>query len=163
MRLLTQLNFGGNCAEAFAFYAQHLGGKVTMIMRQNEMPDPPPNATDAVIHARMTLGNTELIGNDVPGGHFERMRSVYMYLGVDSAKEAERVYGLLSEGGEVYMALQETFYATRFAMLRDRFGVSWTVIHERARQDESKPKAGARKKPSKKPAKKKAAKKKARR
>jgi PhnB protein len=133
MQLYTQLNFGGNCADAFAFYEKHLGGKVTMIMRQKEAPNAPANATDAVIHARMKLGDTELIGNDVPGERFERMRSAYLYLSVDSAKEAERVHALLAEGGEVYMPQQETFYATRFSMLRDRFGVSWTVIHERSR------------------------------
>jgi len=145
MRLYTQLNFGGNCAEAFRFYEKHLGGKITMMMRQNEMPNPPADATDAVIHARMDIADTELIGNDVPGERFERMRSAYMYLAVDSIKEAERVHALLSEGGEIYMPLQETFYATRFSMLRDRFGVSWTVIHERRTPDTSKPGARAKK------------------
>jgi PhnB protein len=57
-----------------------------------------------------------------------------MYLSVDSAKEAERIHKLLADGGEVFMPLEETFYATRFSMLRDRFGVSWTIIHERPRQ-----------------------------
>jgi PhnB protein len=61
------------------------------------------------------------------------MRSVYLYLSVDSAKEAERVHKLLAEGGEIYMPMEETFYATRFSMLRDRFGVSWSIIHERPR------------------------------
>jgi PhnB protein len=133
MHLYTQLNFGGNCAEAFRFYEKHLGGKITMMMRQNEAPNAQPDATDAVIHARMDIANTELIGNDVPVGRFERMRSAYMYLSVDSVKEAERVYRLLAEGGEIYMPLEETFYASRFSMLRDRFGVSWTIIHERPR------------------------------
>jgi PhnB protein len=133
MKLYSQLNFGGNCAEAFRFYEKHLGGKITMIMRQNEMPNPPADATDAVIHARMDIAGTVLIGNDVPQAHFQKMRSVYLYLAVDSTEEAERVYKLLSKDGEVFMPLEETFYATRFAMLRDRFGVSWTILHERTR------------------------------
>jgi PhnB protein len=133
MKLYVQLNFGGNCAEAFRFYEKHLGGKITMLMRQNEMPNPPAGASDAVIHARMDLADTVLIGNDVPEEHFKKMRSVYLYLALDSTAEAERVNRLLSEGGEVFMPLEETFYATRFAMLRDRFGVSWSVIHERGR------------------------------
>jgi PhnB protein len=54
-----------------------------------------------------------------------------LYLAVDSAEEAERVYGLLKDGGQVFMPLAETFFASRFAMLRDRFGVAWTVICER--------------------------------
>ena len=133
MKLYSQLNFGGNCAEAFRFYEKHLGGKITMIMRQNEMPNPPAAATDAVIHARMDIAGTVLIGNDVPESHFQKMRSVYLYLAVDSADEAERVYKLLSKDGEIFMPLEETFFATRFAMLRDRFGVSWSIIHERTR------------------------------
>ena len=134
MKLYTQLNFGGNCAEAFRFYEKHLGGKITMMMRQNQMPNPPANASDAVIHARMDLAGTVLIGNDVPEEHFQKMRSVYLYLALDSVDEAERVYKLLSTDGEVFMPLEETFFATRFAMLRDRFGVSWSIIHERARE-----------------------------
>lgn len=131
MKLNIQLNFGGNCEEAFRFYEQHLGGEVTAMMRQRDLPGAPEGAGDAIVHATMNLGGTVLIGNDVPRERFERMRSAYLYLSVDSTEEAERVYGLLSAGGEVYMPLEETFYATRFSMLRDRFGVSWTVIHQR--------------------------------
>ncbi|HEY0243464.1 MAG TPA: VOC family protein [Gemmatimonadaceae bacterium] len=131
MRLYTQLNFGGNCEEAFRFYEKHLGGKVTFMMRQDEAPNAPAGAGKAIIHARMTLGQTELIGNDVPPDIFKPIRSSYLYLSVDSSEEAERVHRLLAEGGEIFMKMDETFYATRFSMLRDRFGVSWTVIHER--------------------------------
>ena len=131
MKLFTQLNFGGNCEEAFRFYEKHLGGKITFMMRQNEAPGAPAGAGNAIIHARMMLGETELIGNDVPPDVFKPIRSSYLYLSVDSTEDAERVHKLLAEGGEVFMKMDETFYATRFSMLRDRFGVSWTVIHER--------------------------------
>ena len=131
MKLFTQLNFGGNCEEAFRFYEKHLGGKITFMMRQNEAPGAPAGAGNAIIHARMMLGETELIGNDVPPDVFKPIRSSYLYLSVDSTEEAERVHKLLAEGGEIFMKMDETFYATRFSMLRDRFGVSWTVIHER--------------------------------
>jgi PhnB protein len=134
MKLYTQLNFGGNCEEAFRFYEKHLGGKITMMMNQSQAPGAPAGASKAIIHARMDIGETVLIGNDVPPSHFKKMRSAYLYLSVDSTKEAERVHKLLSEGGEIFMPLEETFYATRFSMLRDRFGVSWTVLHERPRQ-----------------------------
>ena len=134
MKLYSQLNFGGNCAEAFRFYEKHLGGTITMMMTQKQMPNPPVDASDAVIHARMDVAGTVLIGNDVPETHFKKMRSVYLYLSLDSADEAERVYKLLSTDGEVFMPLEETFFATRFAMLRDRFGVSWSIIHERGRE-----------------------------
>jgi PhnB protein len=130
MKLYTQLNFGGNCEEAFRFYEKHLGGKITMMMNQSQAPGAPSRAGKAIIHARMDIGDTVLIANDVPPANFQKMRSAYMYLSVDSAKEAERVHNLLAEGGEIFMPLEKTFYASRFSMLRDRFGVSWTIIHE---------------------------------
>jgi PhnB protein len=134
MKLYTQLNFGGNCEEAFRFYEKHLGGKITMMMNQSEAPDAPKGAGKAIIHARMNIGDTVLIANDVPGTVFQKMRSIYLYLSVESPKEAERVHKLLVEGGEIFMPMQETFYASRFSMLRDRFGVSWTIIHELPRR-----------------------------
>ena len=134
MKLYTQLNFGGNCEEAFRFYEKHLGGQITMMMNQSEAPGAPAEAGKAIIHARMNIADTVLIGNDVPPSAFKKMRGAYMYLSVDSAKEAERVHKLLAEGGEIFMPLEETFYASRFSMLRDRFGVSWTIIHERPNQ-----------------------------
>jgi len=134
MKLYTQLNFGRNCEEAFHFYEKHLGGKITMMMDQSQAPGAPAGAGKAIIHARMNIGDTVLIGNDVPPSVFKKMRSVYMYLSVDSTKEAERVHKLLAEGGEIFMPMEETFYASRFSMLRDRFGVSWTIIHERPNQ-----------------------------
>jgi PhnB protein len=130
MKLYTQLNFGGNCAEAFRFYEEHLGGRITMMMAQNQAPGASAGASSAIIHARMDIGDTVLIGNDVPPSVYQKMRSVYLYLSVDSVAEAERVHNLLREGGEVFMPLAETFFATRFSMLRDRFGVSWSIINE---------------------------------
>jgi PhnB protein len=134
MKLYTQLNFGGNCEEAFRFYEKHLGGKITTMMNQSQAPGASAAAGKAIIHARMNIGDTVLIGNDVPLSIFKKMRSAYMYLSVDSTKEAERVHKLLADGGEIFMPMEETFYASRFSMLRDRFGVSWTIIHERPNQ-----------------------------
>lgn len=132
MNLFTHLNFPGNCAQAFHFYEQNLGGKLLMLMRQSEAPGGRRNSEeDPVIHARMELGGTVLIGNDVPPDHHQPMRSVYLYLGVDSVEEAERVYSLLVKGGEAYMPLQETFFASRFSQLRDPFGILWTLIHQK--------------------------------
>jgi PhnB protein len=132
MKLFTHLNFPGNCAQAFHFYEQNLGGKLLMLMRQSEAPgaNRKTEGEDPVIHARMELGGTVLVGNDVPPEHHQPMRSVYLYLGVDSPEEAERIYSLLVQGGKVYMPLKETFYASRFSELRDRFGTLWTLIHE---------------------------------
>lgn len=138
MKLHTYLNYGGNCREAFQFYQQHLGGKITVMMTHAEMPDQPgvaPEWKNAILHARITIGGTELMGSDVPPERFEPMRSVYLSLSVDSTSEAERIYGLLSDGGQVFMPMQETFFAFRFGMLRDRFGTSWMILHERPRPE----------------------------
>jgi PhnB protein len=135
MRLNTYLNYGGNCAEAFRFYEQNLGGKITMLMTHGENPAPnsniPADWKKAVLHARISLGGMELSGADIPS--YQPMRSAYLSLTVDSTKEAERIYKLLSDGGEVFMPMEETFFAERFAMLRDRFGTSWMVLHAKPR------------------------------
>ena len=133
MKLLTHLNFPGNCAQAFHYYERNLGGKIVALMKQSQTPggSPKPGQEDAVVHARMEIGETVLIGNDVPADRSQPMRSAYLYLSVDSVEEAERVYGLLMEGGEAYMPLQETFFASRFSQLRDQFGTLWTLINER--------------------------------
>ena len=133
MRLYTQLNFGGNCEEAFRFYEKHLGGTITTIMRRSEMPGEyqvPPGLENAVVHARMSVAGVELIGNDVPGEYFQPVRSSYLYLAVDSAEEADRIWAVLADGGQVGMPIAQTFFASRFGQLRDRFGVLWSIIHE---------------------------------
>jgi PhnB protein len=136
MKLFTHLNFGGNCEEAFRFYERHLGGHVTTLLRVRDLPAGAPRplgSPDAVIHARMTVAGVELIGNDVPPNYFQPIRSAYLYLALDSADEADRIYEALSDGGEVGIPIAETFFATRFAQLRDRFGTLWTILHERPR------------------------------
>lgn len=135
MQLNTYLNYGGNCEQAFKFYEQHLGGQITMLMRHGEQPggaaNVPPEWKNAVLHARMTLGGTELLGADIPPDRFQPIRSAYLTLSVDSDQEADRVFGLLADGGQIFMPMQETFFASRFAMLRDRFGTSWMLLHQR--------------------------------
>jgi PhnB protein len=136
MKLHTYLNFGGNCEQAFRFYEQHLGGRITMVMRRADQPG--PNQTDtwpgweqSIQYISMRIGETELMGSDVSPERFQPMRSVYLSLTVDSAGEAERLYALLSDGGQVFMRMEETFFAVRFGMLRDRFGTSWMILASR--------------------------------
>ncbi|MFL5386339.1 MAG: VOC family protein [Longimicrobiaceae bacterium] len=132
MKLDVYLNYAGNCEEAFRFYEQHLGGRITGITWHGERPDQagvPADGKRAVLHARIEIGTTVLMGADIPGA--EPMRSAYLTLTFDSAGEAERVYALLSDGGQIFMKMEETFFASRFAMLRDRFGTSWMLLHER--------------------------------
>jgi PhnB protein len=131
MKLNTYVNYGGNCEQAFKFYEEHLGGKITSLMRHGEQPVPsqlPAEWNGKILHARISLGGTELFGADIPPDRFQPMRSAYLSLSLDSTAEADRVYKLLTEGGEIFMQMQETFFASRFAMLRDRFGTSWMIL-----------------------------------
>ena len=135
MKMHTYVNFAGNCAEAFRFYEKHLGGTIGMMMTHGQVPDQSkvdPAWKDAVLHARLSIAGTELLGADIPNA--QPMRSAYLSLGVDTDADAERIFAALSDGGEVFMPIQETFFATRFGQLRDRFGINWMVIHERPMQ-----------------------------
>jgi len=132
MNMHTYVNFGGKCAEAFHFYEQHLGGRIVMMTKHGEAPGPrrvDPAWNEAVLHARIEIGGTALMGADIPGA--EPMRSAYLSLGVDSDAEAERIFSALADGGQVFMKLEETFFASRFGQLRDRFGMNWMILHER--------------------------------
>jgi PhnB protein len=124
------VNYPGNCEEAFRFYEQHLGGRISGIARHGEQPNPgvPEEWKDKVLHARIEIGATVLMGADIPGA--EPMRSAYLTLGLDSEGEAERVYSLLADGGDIFMKMEKTPFANRFAMLRDRFGTSWMLLHQ---------------------------------
>jgi PhnB protein len=136
MKLYTHLNFGGNCEKAFRYYEEHLGGRITAMMKVSDLPagaPRPSGSTDAVVHARMSVAGVELIGNDVPPDHFKPIRSSYLYLAADSAEAADKIYAALAKDGEVTMPIEETFFATRFAQLRDQFGTLWTILHERPR------------------------------
>lgn len=131
MKLDIYLNYAGNCQQAFRFYEQHLGGRIIMMMTHGEGPNAAtlsPEQRSAILHARLELGGTILMGADIPNS--EPMRSAYLTLRVDSEQEAERLYALLADGGQVFMKMEKTFYANRFAMLRDRFGTSWMLLHE---------------------------------
>ena len=127
-KLDLYLNYAGNCEEAFRFYEQHLGGKIVTMMRHEEHLNPglPAGFGKKILHAHLDLGGAALLGADIPGA--EAMRSAYATLTLDSAAEAERVYTLLSDGGQIFMKMEETFFAKRFAMLRDRFGTSWMLL-----------------------------------
>ena len=130
MRLDIYVNYRGNCEEAFRFYERHLGGKITGIIKHGDQPNPsiPADWKDKVLHARIEIASSVLMGADIPQA--EPMRSAYLSLSVDSESEAERVYGLLVEGGEIFMKMEQTPFANRFAMLRDRFGTSWMLLHQ---------------------------------
>src|SRR5690242_7606736 len=130
MRLDVYVNYRGNCEEAFRFYEKELGGKIVQVVRHRDMPNPalPADWKDKILHARIEIATMMLMGADIPQA--EPMRSAYLTLSVDSEAEAERIYRVLGEGGEIFMKLEKTEFANRFAMLRDRFGASWMLLHQ---------------------------------
>ena len=131
MKLAIYVNYRGNCEEAFRFYEEHLGAKLDgVIRRHGDFPgsNVPADWGSKVVHARLEIGPTVLMGADIPNA--EPMRSSYLTLFLDSEGEAERVYAVLVEAGDVFMELQTTPFANRFAMLRDRFGASWMLLHQ---------------------------------
>lgn len=132
MQLAIYLNYRGTCEEAFRFYARHLGGRITAVVRHAEMRDQrtPPEWGEKVVHARIEIGGTVVQGADIPAA--EPMRSAYLSLALDSEAEAERVYAILAADGEIFMPMERTAFANRFAMLRDRFGTSWMLMHQPA-------------------------------
>jgi PhnB protein len=105
-----------------------------MMLTHGEQPGlnaVPPELSKTILHARIVIGDAVILGSDVPPARFQPMRSVYLSLTVDSTEEAERIHALLADGGEIFMPMQETFFAFRFSMLRDKFGTSWMILHER--------------------------------
>lgn len=132
MKMNTYVNFAGVCAEAFRYYEKHLGAKVGMMMTHGQAPGGipvKPEWKDAVLHARISIGGAELMAADIP--HAEPMRSAYLTLSMDSDAEAERVFSALADGGQILMPLEETFFASRFGQVRDRFGINWMILRER--------------------------------
>jgi PhnB protein len=130
MRLDIYVNYRGTCEQAFRYYEQHLGGRITRVIRHGERPSPilAPEWREKVLHAGIEIGGTVLMGADIPSA--EPMRSSYVTLTLDSETDAERTYALLADGGEIFMKMEKTPFANRFAMLRDKFGTSWMLLHE---------------------------------
>jgi PhnB protein len=129
MTLTTYVNFKGTCAEAFEFYARHLGGKVLTMIRHDQSPaanNVAPDWHDKVLNASLQLGGTTLMGADVPTA--EPMRSAYLTITFDTIEDARRAYDVLSVEGEIFMPFRPEFFAEGFAMLRDRFGINWMIL-----------------------------------
>jgi len=127
------LTFDGNCAEAFRFYERVLGGKLVALLSARGSPmEPhiPKEALDQIMHARLELDGQFIMGSDALG-RYEKPQGFSSHLGIADPKQADRVFAALAEGGTVTMPIQETFWALRFGMLVDRFGVPWMVNCER--------------------------------
>ena len=135
MQLNPYLTFDGTCEEAFKFYEKVLGGTIEAMMPHEGTPaaeHTPAEWRKKILHARMKVGDVRLMASDAPPGRFEPMKGFSVMLNVAEPAEAERIYAALSDQGTVQMALQETFWAKRFAMFVDRFGTPWMINCEKA-------------------------------
>lgn len=138
MRVNPHLNFNGQCREAFKLYQECLGATVQAMMTWGESPmadQVSAELHDKIIHATLIIGDTELSGVDSPSDRFEAPRGFAVTIQIKEPAEAERVFNALAEGGSVTMPIQQTFWAARFGMLVDRFGIPWMVNCSQPPQD----------------------------
>jgi PhnB protein len=124
------LLFNGECAAAFALYAQCLGGTLTFRLTWGDSPmadQAPPEWRDKLLHATLNLGGTTISGGDVLPGQYECPQGFQLQLNLEDAAAAERIFTQLADGGQVTVPLQQTFWAQRFGSVVDRFGIPWAV------------------------------------
>jgi PhnB protein len=137
MQLTPYLSFKGDCEAAFKFYEQSLGGVPGPIFRYGGSPmedRAPADWSDKVMHGSITVGGQVLMGADIAPDQYEEPKGFSLSLQIASIAEAERVFGELARDGNVVMPLQKTFWAERFGMVVDRFGISWLINCEGAEQ-----------------------------
>jgi PhnB protein len=130
MQICPHLHFKGNCTEAFKFYAETLGGRIAFAMTYGESPaaeQTSPGMRNQIAHSRLELGDQVILGMDAPAERYNRPQGFHVMAAVDRPVEAERIFKALSEKGTIDMPFQETFWAQRFGMCTDRFGIPWMV------------------------------------
>lgn len=125
------IHFNGNCRDALAHYQKVLGAKLLFqhSWAESPMADHAPSGNgDAIMHATLQMPDgTLLMASDCPPEYFQPMQGFALSVNAATASEAERLFAGLSEGGKVTMPLEPTFWAERFGMCTDRFGVPWMV------------------------------------
>jgi PhnB protein len=133
MQVHPYLNFDGRCEEALEFYRKALGAEVQMLMRFKDSPEKPapgmvpPGADNKVMHASVRIGASTVMASDCHCSGTTNFQGFSLSLTVASVAEAERAFAALGEGGKVQMPLTKTFFAARFGVVVDRFGVSWMI------------------------------------
>ena len=130
MQLIPYLVFNGQSEAAFKFYAECLGGKIEAMMPHRGTPVEQHVSSewqDKILHARLKTVDGVLMGSDAPPGRYEEPKGFSVSLQVKDPADAERIFRALAEKGTVRMPLEKTFWAQRFGMLVDRFGIPWMV------------------------------------
>ncbi len=130
MQLSPYLLFDGNCEEAFKFYEQCFGAKIEALTQAQETPAAkqfPAEWQKKIIHGRLVIGDQILLASDAPPGRYRKPQGFSVSLDIQTSEEADRVFNALANGGDVTMPIAETFWAQRFGMVNDRFGIPWMV------------------------------------
>ena len=131
MQVQPYLFFDGRCEEAVEFYKQALGAEVEMLLRFKENPEPgnsPPGGEDKVMHCSLRIGDATVMASDGYCHGKPSFQGFALSLTAPDVAEAERLFGVLADGGQVQQPLIETFFSPRFGMVADRFGVAWMVV-----------------------------------
>lgn len=139
MQIQPYLFFDGRCEEALDFYQAALGAEITMLMRYKDAPPQPESSSqqgcgpgqmdpEKIMHANIQIGETQIMASDGMNGGKPDFKGFSLSITAPSENEADRIFEAIGEGGQVQMALDTTFFARRFGMVTDRFGVSWMVI-----------------------------------
>jgi PhnB protein len=145
MQVEPYLFFDGRCEEALEFYRSKIGAEITALMRFQDSPQPhppgmiPPGGENKVMHANLRIGSTTVLASDGRCEGRPNFQGFALTLAAQSDADAQRLFTALSDGGQVQMPLNKTFFASSFGMLADRFGVSWMVIAYPATADSQRP------------------------
>ncbi len=135
MQASAHLLFQGRCREAFDFYAQTFGGRIAFAMTFGESAaagQTPPGMRDQIIHMRLEFGNQAIMGCDAPPERYLKPQGFTVLLTVPEPAAAEHVFVALAHAGSITMPFAQTFWAYRFGMCTDRFGIPWMVNCEQA-------------------------------
>jgi PhnB protein len=132
MNVQPYLSFEGRAQEAIDFYKSALGAKVDMVMHFKDAPpemQTSPESKDKVMHSAFHIGDTQVMATDGQCSGKATFSGITLTLNAASTAEAEKLFNALAQGGKVNMPMSETFFAHRFGMVADKFGVGWMVLN----------------------------------
>jgi PhnB protein len=130
MQLNAYLVFNGQCEAAFKFYEKVLGGKILGMFTHAGTPAAehvPPEWLNKIMHVTLKVGDSVLMGSDAPPDRYKKPEGFTVNIALNDVAEAERIFHALAENGTVGMPIQQTFWAERWGMLTDRYGIPWMV------------------------------------
>ena len=129
------ISFAGNCREAIDFYKNALGATELFSQKWGETPHTVPGYEDKIMHATLQVGDTHIMMCDAPEGGAKADSNISLAIGLNDKEKARTFFDSLSDGGEVTMPLDETFWADAFGMCTDKFGIKWMINCEKPQSD----------------------------